>query len=63
VADRPIAKAAYFREKAQECRELLKVAAAPGVIMQLQIWIREFDEQAERIEQHGRRAVSTADLP
>ncbi|HWG80600.1 MAG TPA: hypothetical protein VN681_12540 [Stellaceae bacterium] len=55
--------AAYFREKAQQCRELLKVAAAPAVIMQLQMWIQEFEDQAEAIEGHGRRAVSTADLP
>ena len=58
-----MANATYFREKAQECRELLKVAVAPAVIMQLQIWIREFEDQAEAIERHGRRAVSTADLP
>jgi hypothetical protein len=58
-----MANAAYFHDKAQECRELLKVAVAPAVIMQLQIWIREFEDQAETIEMHGRRAVSTADLP
>ena len=58
-----MANAAYFREKAQQCRELLKVATAPHVIMQLNIWITEFEEQAEKIEGHGRRAVSTADLP
>jgi hypothetical protein len=58
-----MANAAYFREKAQQCRELLKVAVAPAVILQLQTWIREFEEEAERIEGHGRRALRTADLP
>ena len=58
-----MANAAYFREKAQECRELLKVAVGRVVIMQLQTWIREFEEQAEIIERHGRHAVLTADLP
>lgn len=58
-----MASAAYFREKAHECRELLKVAAAPAVIMQLQTWIREFEEEAEKIEGHRRRAASTANLP
>jgi hypothetical protein len=45
-----MADAEYFREKAQQCRELLKLAMVPEVVEQLEIWVREFEEQARRAE-------------
>jgi hypothetical protein len=58
-----MADAAYFREKADGCRELLKLAAAPTLIEQLQRWAREFEDQAAQIEHHRRMSKMTADLP
>ena len=46
--------ATYLREKAQQCRELLKVAVLPEVIEQLQVWIGDFEDQAFQVEQRGR---------
>lgn len=45
-----MADAAYFREKAQQCRELLKLAIEPEVVEQLGIWVREFEERARIAE-------------
>jgi len=39
-----------FRERAQRCRELLNVAAAPEVIEQLTVWSREFDADADKLD-------------
>jgi len=39
-----------FRERAQRCRELLNVAAAPEVIEQLRVWSREFDADADKLD-------------
>jgi hypothetical protein len=49
-----MADAAYFREKAQQCRELLKLATTPEVIEQLEIWVKEFEERAKMAERETR---------
>jgi hypothetical protein len=46
-----MADAAYFREKAEQCRQLLKLVTLPEVAEQLEIWIQEFEERA-RIAEH-----------
>jgi hypothetical protein len=48
-----MADAAYFREKAEQCRDLLKVAIVPEVVEQLEIWVREFEERARMAEREG----------
>ena len=48
-----MADAAYFREKAEQCRDLLKLAITPEVIEQLEIWVREFEERARMAEREG----------
>jgi hypothetical protein len=53
-----MADAAYFREKAQQCRELLKLATVPEVVEQLEIWIREFEERAKLVEREGWRGLN-----
>lgn len=40
-----------YREKAKQCRDLLRRAAMPEIREQLRIWARDFDELAERREQ------------
>jgi hypothetical protein len=50
-----MADAAYFREKAQQCRELLKLATEPEVIEQLEIWVREFEERARIAQREASR--------
>ncbi len=49
--------ATYLREKAQQCRDLLKGAIVPEVVEQLAVWVREFEAQAARLEHRhpGRR--------
>lgn len=42
--------AAYFREKAWQCRRLIDVAVVPEIIEQLEAWAQEFDEKASGIE-------------
>jgi len=39
-----------FRDKAQRCRELLRVAIRDDVREQLREWAQDFDAEAERIE-------------
>ena len=39
-----------FRDKAQRCRELLRVAIRDDVREQLREWAADFDAEAERIE-------------
>jgi hypothetical protein len=48
-----MADAAYFREKAQQCRELLNFAIVPEVVEQLEIWIQEFEERARIAEREA----------
>ena len=48
--------AEFLRLKAQECRELIAKAIKPEVIAQLELWAREFEEEAARME-------STAEAP
>lgn len=47
----------YFREKARQCRDLVKVAGLPEVKDQLEVWAREFEERAASAERilGGRR--------
>jgi len=52
-------EADYFREKAQRCRELLRVATAPEVIEQLRLWAREFDAEAAAVDGERRREQLT----
>jgi hypothetical protein len=40
----------YFREKARQCRDLVKVAGLPEVKDQLEVWAREFEERAASAE-------------
>jgi hypothetical protein len=47
---------AYFREKAQLCRNLLKVATDPEVIAQLKEWAVEFDREADRADTRARKS-------
>jgi hypothetical protein len=36
----------YFRQKAQRCRELLKITVRPEIREQLRLWAEEFETQA-----------------
>jgi hypothetical protein len=40
-----------FRERAQRCRELANKAANPEVIDQLKDWARDFDDDANKLDQ------------
>jgi hypothetical protein len=40
--------AAYFHAKAEQCRNLLKLAADRQVIDQLRLWISDFETDAAR---------------
>jgi hypothetical protein len=40
----------YFREKAEHCRNMAKIADNPELRLQLLEFAREFDEEAERSE-------------
>jgi hypothetical protein len=40
----------YFKQKAQRCRELERIAVMAEVREQLRLWAEEFDAQAEGIE-------------
>jgi hypothetical protein len=42
-----IAAAAFLRQKAQECGELIAKATNPLVIAQLEVWAREFEAEAK----------------
>jgi hypothetical protein len=42
--------AEFYRAKAERCRELLKGAAIPEIVEQLQTWAREFEEEADKAE-------------
>jgi len=42
--------AEVFRERARRCRELLQFSVSPEIIEQLNIWAREFEEDADKIE-------------
>jgi hypothetical protein len=48
-----MADAAYFREKAQQCRDLMAVAIVPEVVAQLEIWVKEFEEKARVAEREA----------
>ena len=48
-----MADAVYFREKAQQCRELLKLAAVLEVVEQLEIWVKEFEERAKMADREA----------
>jgi hypothetical protein len=45
-----------FRERARRCRELIQIAITPEVVEQLQVWSREFDAEADKLE--GELAVA-----
>jgi hypothetical protein len=40
--------AAYFKAKAEQCRDLLKLAADRQVVDQLRLWISDFETDAAR---------------
>jgi hypothetical protein len=40
----------YFREKAEHCRNMAKIAGNPDLRLQLLEFAREFDEEAVRSE-------------
>ena len=42
--------AEVFRERARRCRELLQFTVVPEIIEQLKVWVREFDEEVDKIE-------------
>jgi hypothetical protein len=42
--------AEFLRLMAQECRELLAKATVPEVRAQLELWAREFEEEAAKLE-------------
>ena len=42
--------AEILRQKAQEVRALIALAKVPEVIAQLEIWARELDEEAAKLE-------------
>jgi hypothetical protein len=42
--------AGYFREKAEHCRSMAKVAGNPELMLQLLEFASEFDEEAVRFE-------------
>jgi hypothetical protein len=45
--------AELLRLKAQHCRELIAKATNPEVAAQLELWAREFDEEAAKAEAAG----------
>jgi hypothetical protein len=45
----------YFREKAEQCRKLAKMASKPEVTRQLLTWAVEFEEEADKAELAERR--------
>ncbi len=49
--------AAQFRAKAQRCRHVLKKTVDPESIVQLQTWIRKFEEKAAEAEQRAPTAT------
>ena len=51
-----------LRERARRCRELLKVAVAPEVIEQLKVWSREFDADADKLDDQMTAARRACDL-
>ncbi len=58
-----MATAAFFREKADQCRTLLQVAQKPEVIAQLEIWAREFEEIAAEMERTGPSVLIVTSRP
>jgi hypothetical protein len=44
----PTAK--FLRDKARECRKLLAIATVPDVRAQLELWARDFDDEAVKAE-------------
>jgi hypothetical protein len=55
-------RAAYFRQKAQQCRELLAVAINAEVIEQLKAWVEEFEDEAAKAEQDEAAGTRRAPL-
>jgi acyl-coenzyme A thioesterase PaaI-like protein len=47
----------FLRLKAEECRRLRAKAKVPEVIAQLELWEREFEEEAARLEATGDATV------
>jgi hypothetical protein len=42
--------AEFLRRKARQCRRLLAVATVPEVRAQLELWARDFDDEAVKTE-------------
>jgi hypothetical protein len=55
-------RGSYFRAKAEQCRQLLAIAAKSDVQEQLRLWIEEFDGLAACCEERARRRI-TAPTP
>ena len=42
--------AEFLRRKARQCRKLLAITTVPEVRAQLELWARDFDDEAARAE-------------
>ncbi len=54
--------AAFFNRLAEQCRERIKGARTPGLRAQLEVWIEEFEAQAQALagsEGDWQRTVET----
>lgn len=49
-ARQAIVDAQDFREKAERCRELLRIAVRQEVRDQLRVWVEDFEAEADAIE-------------
>jgi hypothetical protein len=46
----PMQTAKFLRHKARQCRKLLAIATVPEVCAQLELWARDFDDEAVKAE-------------
>jgi hypothetical protein len=46
----PMSTAEVLRRKARQCRKLFATAIAPEVRVQLELWARDFDDEAAKAE-------------
>lgn len=52
--------AAYFREKAEHCRRMAKIARDPQLVEELLKFAREFDQEGAKAEQRAKDRSTTS---
>jgi len=51
-------RSGFFRQMAQQCRDLMGCASTEAVKEQLQVWAEEFDDKAKRKQEQRTRITA-----